>query len=205
MHTPHIVIPLKFRIHLLPQVSTEAAQWLLSGLLAAWSDVGHPGAPAGAAQLQLEQLAPLWRLMQVVGHTLPRQQGPPPLHQQHASTAERLHGLAGVLCNAIADGGAVQSAAGLLAAAGFTQGLRSAGADDVTLSVLVYLAAWLPPACVAALEAVEAAIRGGAAAEEQLATLRRDAASLAALVVSQVSALAGLWQASSCGCWPVLS
>lgn len=203
MHTPHIVIHFKFRIHLLPQVSTEAAQWLLSGLLAAWSDVGHPGAPAGAAQLQLEQLAPLWRLMQVVGHTLARQGGAPPPHQQHASAAERLHGLAGVLCNAIADGGAVQSAAGLLAAAGFTQGLRSA--DDATLSVLVHLAAWLPPACVAALEAVESAIRGGAAAEEQLATLRRDAASLATLVASQVSALADLWQAGSCGCWPVLS
>lgn len=193
------------RLPFLTQVSDAAAHWLLSGLLAAWSDDGHHAAlnPAAVAQQQpphLEQLAPLWRMMQVVGaspppsqHALPPQQNGltqklATMQQQPAAAAERLHGLAAVLCTAVADGGPIQSAAGLLAVAGFMQGLRAArGGNEDVLSVLVHLAAWVPLACVVALEAVDMAAQSGVAADAALAALRRDAASLAALVVSQVS------------------
>ena len=54
------------------------------------------------------------------------------------------------------------------------------------LSVLVHLAAWLPPACASALTAIDAAGVGGRAGDLRLANLQRNAASLASLIASQV-------------------
>lgn len=176
------------------QVSNAGAQWLLAGLLAAWSAADRStGTPCSTAVPQLEQQAPLWRLMQLVGHTVPLQAaqrawtdaGAAQPQPQAAVTADRLHCLAAVLCSGIAEGPPVQAAAALLAAAGYMQGLRAAAKGEVTLSVLVHIAAWVPPACVAAAAAEDAAVNGSTQ-QAQAASLLRDAASLAALIASQV-------------------
>lgn len=173
------------------QVSNAGAQWLLASLLAAWSAVGPPGS---IPVPQLDQQALMWRAMQLVGHTVPQQASPQTQTAAAAAqsaadcaaAADRLHCLAAVLCSAISDGQPVQATAALLAAAGFMQGLRAAGRGDATLSVLVHITAWLPPACVAAAAAEDVA-RDGPAQQAHAASLLREAASLAALVASQVA------------------
>jgi hypothetical protein len=176
------------------QVSDTRAQWLLAGLLAGWSPADQSmRAPALSAVPQLDDMAPLWRMMQTVGSTVPQQTMsmlPPSApaagsRQQASAPAERLDRLAALLVSAISEGPPVQAAAALLAAGGYMQGLRAASSRNATLAVLMCIAACVPLACSAAVIAQQVAM-GRPAHQVQAAALMRDAASLAAVVASQV-------------------
>ena len=151
------------------------------------------GALAISAVPKLDDLAPLWRMMQTVGTTVPQQAVPMVQHgvptagfiQQASDPAERLDHLAAVLISAISEGPPVQAAAALLSAGGYMQGLRAADSRDAALAVLLKVAACVPPACAAAVTAQQVAM-GGHADQVQASALLRDAASLAAVAASQV-------------------
>jgi hypothetical protein len=167
---------------------------LLAALLAACSTAGESlGVSPNKAVPELDALAPVWRLMQSVGSTVPQQAVPllqyaaaaADFEQQTSAPVERLHCLAVLLVSAILEAPPVQAAAALLAAAGYMQGLRAASSSDATLAVLLHIAVSVRRACVAAQTAQQAAM-GRPAHLVQAAALLRDAASLATLIASQV-------------------
>lgn len=178
-------------------MSNDRAQWLLAGLLAAWSPADKPWGPSPSnAVPKVDDLAPLWHMMQTVGSAT-QQQAMPGLQattvaaaasrQQASAHQERLQSLAALLICAVSEGPPMQAAAALLAAGGYTQGLRAGSSGDAVQPVLLHIAAWAPRACGAAL-AAQLVATSGSARQMQAATLLRDAAALAALVASQVLA-----------------